>query len=139
MIQTWPVPGFGAAQREAGSRTILTNWTSRLQHYERISLAVFRLNVAGSGDCDQRRVESTQVNMTRLGKHPPLRPLTRPLILEFHAERQMYGRAGSALLRARVLRYSPAVSAGPAPRGCIKIAKSLEIPQIAGRKFLNSG
>jgi len=30
-------------------------------------------------------------------------------------KRQMYGRAGFELLRARVLPYSPAVSAGPAP------------------------
>jgi transposase len=29
--------------------------------------------------------------------------------------RQMYGRAGSALLRTRVLPYSPAATAGPAP------------------------
>jgi len=30
-------------------------------------------------------------------------------------KRQMYGRAGFELLRARVLPYSPAVTAGPAP------------------------
>jgi transposase len=30
-------------------------------------------------------------------------------------KRQMYGRAGFALLRARVLPYSPAISVGPAP------------------------
>jgi transposase len=30
-------------------------------------------------------------------------------------KRQMYGRAGFELLRARVLPYSPAASAGPAP------------------------
>ena len=30
-------------------------------------------------------------------------------------KRQMYGRAGFDLLRARVLPYSPAISAGPAP------------------------
>jgi len=30
-------------------------------------------------------------------------------------KRQMYGRAGFHLLRARVLPYTPAISAGPAP------------------------
>jgi transposase len=30
-------------------------------------------------------------------------------------KRQMYGRAGFALLRARVLPYSPATTTGPAP------------------------
>jgi transposase len=30
-------------------------------------------------------------------------------------KRQMYGRAGFELLRARVLPYAPAISAGPAP------------------------
>ncbi len=30
-------------------------------------------------------------------------------------KRQMYGRAGFELLRARVLSYSPAATAGPAP------------------------
>ena len=46
--------------------------------------------------------------------------INRPKIIK----RQMYGRVGFELLRARVLPYLPTFAAGPAPSGASKLRKS---------------